>query len=355
MRKLKHLPLEHWPKADRDAFDAAYRPGDIFDEDRGPGAHHSEGWRRMIRTTWCRWLGFLTDHYSADLMRPPVERITPERVRAFVEHLSAGVRPTTVAMAVAHLYAAACLIASERDWRWLGSLNARLASLAKPEDRFDRLVPPWHTLDLGIEMMEEEAATLLSARKQRDLYYRDGLIIALDSAWPIRRRSIAALTVTRHFEFDAAGINILLHPEDTKSKRAESFRVPEKLLPYLLRYLKEIRPRLLGRRHHDGLWASSKGCPLTAGRICDIVRAHTKVRFGKAMGLHDFRRAACTFIATDAPDQIGLIPGVLQHTSLDMGEQHYNLARTVEASRRFAAHLARTRAKLRPLQTRNES
>jgi len=353
MQKLKHLPLADWPKADHDAFVAAYRPGDIFDEDRGPGAHHSDGWRRMIRTTWRRWLGFLTDYYPADLLKLPAERITPERLRAFVEHLSAEVRPTTVAMAVAHLYTAARLIAPEGDWRWLASLKARLAGRCSPEDRFDRLVPPWHTLDLGIEMMEE-AATLLSARKQRDLYYRDGLIIALDSVWPIRRRSIAALTVTRHLEFDAAGINILLRPEDTKSRRADSFRVPEKFLPYVLRYINEIRPRLLGRRHHDGLWASYKGCPLTAGRIYDIVRVHTKARFGKAMGLHDFRRAAHTFIATDAPDQIGLIPGVLQHTSLDVGDQHYNLARSVEASRRFAAHLARTRAKLRPAQVRNE-
>ena len=73
------------------------------------------------------------------------------------------------------------------------------------------------------------------------------------------------------------------------------------------------------------------------------------------MGLHDFRRAAATFIATDAPEKIGLIQGVLQHASLDVSEQHYNLARSVEASRRFAAHLARTRAKLKPVQTRNES
>jgi hypothetical protein len=86
--------------------------------------------------------------------------------------------------------------------------------------------------------MMDEAATLPSTGKERDLYYRDGLLIALISAWPIRRRGIAALTVTRHLEFDAAGVNILLFPEDTKAKRAESFRVPEDLLPYLLHYLK---------------------------------------------------------------------------------------------------------------------
>jgi hypothetical protein len=325
MRKLKHLPLEHLPKADHEAFEVAYRPGDIFDESRGPGAHHSEGWRRMIRTTWRRWLGFLTDHYPADLWKPPVERITPERMRAFVEHLSAEVRPTTVAMAVAHLYYAVCLIAPEADWRWLASLKARLASRAKPLDRFDRLVPAWHTLDLGIEMMEE-AVRSPSAATRRYLYYRDGLLIAFMSAWPLRRRSIAALTVTRHLEFDASGINILLFPEDTKSKRAESLRVADDLFPFLIRYLNEIRPRLLGRRHHDGLWASCKGCPLTADRIYAIVRARLAARFGKAMGLHDFRRAAHTFIATDAPDKIGLIPGVLQHTSLDTCDQHYNLA-----------------------------
>jgi hypothetical protein len=46
-----------------------------------------------------------------------------------------------------------------------------------------------------MEMMEE-AAGLPPSRKQRDLHYRDGLLIALISAWLIRRRSIAALTVT---------------------------------------------------------------------------------------------------------------------------------------------------------------
>ncbi len=238
-RKLKHLPVKDWPEADLEAFQHAYAPGDIFDEDRAPGAHHSEVWRRMIRTTWRRWLGFLTEHYPANLMKAPTERITPETTRAFVEHLSAEVRPTTVAMSVAHLYAAARPIAPAIDWRWLASLKARLAGRASPQDRFECLVPPWHTLDFGIEMMEE-AASLRSARSQRELHYRDGLLIAFMSALPLRRRNISALTVTRHLEFDAAGVNILLYPEDTKSKRAESFRVPDTLLPYLLSYLKRF-------------------------------------------------------------------------------------------------------------------
>jgi hypothetical protein len=72
------------------------------------------------------------------------------------------------------------------------------------------------------------------------------------------------------------------------------------------------------------------------------------------MGLHDFRRAGPTFLAMDAPDKIGLVPGMLQHASPEMGEHYYNVAKSVEASRRFAAHLARTRSRLRPLSTKEE-
>ena len=77
-------------------------------------------------------------------------------------------------------------------------------------------------------------------------------------------------------------------------------------------------------------------------------------RFGKAMGLHDRRRAGATFIAVDAPDQIGLIPGMLQHASADMGERYYNLSQSVEASRRFGAHLAKARERLRTIFPKSE-
>src|SRR5262249_44809407 len=143
-----------------------------------------------------------------------------------------------------HLYHAARLISPMTDWAWLRSLKSRLLSRAQPEDRFDRLVPAWLTLDFGIELMDEALELPLTGHNQREIQYRDGLLLALLSLWPIRRRSIAALTVSRHLEFDDLGINILLHPSDTKAKRSESFRVPEIMPPYLRRYVDEIRPRL---------------------------------------------------------------------------------------------------------------
>ena len=145
MRTLKHLPVSEWPEADREAFCAAYEPGDAFDETAGPGAHLAEGTRTWIRFTYRRWLGFLKTNYPDDLSLPPAERITPEKVRAFIEHLSAEIRPTSVAITVGCLYAAARLIAPTAEWAWLRSVKSRLECLARPQDRFDRLVPPGHT------------------------------------------------------------------------------------------------------------------------------------------------------------------------------------------------------------------
>ena len=349
MRTLKHLPVDEWPEADREVFRAAYEPGDVFDETAGPGAHLSEGSRRMIRSTYRRWLGFLKTNYPDDFSMPPHERITLERVRAFIDHLSGQIRPSSVAIAAAHLYDAARLIAPTTDWAWLRSIKSRLASCARPMDRFDRLVPPLQTLDFGIELMDAALMLPISDSKQREIQYRDGLLLALLSLWLPRRRSIAALTVSRHLELDDAGMNLLLHPSDTKARRAESFRVPEQLLPYFVRYLKEIRPVLVGGSAHDGFWASYRGPPLSTDRLYAIARGQVTAKFGKAMGLHDFRRAAATFLAMDAPEKIGLIPGVLQHASPEVSEQHYNLAHSVQAGRRFAAHLADARNRLRSL------
>ena len=348
MGQLKHLPINEWPEADREAFRAAYEPGDVFDETAGPGAHLSQGTRKMIKVSYRRWLGFLKANYPDDLSLPPAERIKPERVRSFIEHISAESKPITVALVTHLLNAAAKLIAPTTDWAWLGAIKSRLGYRAWPEDRFDRLVPPLQTLDFGIELMDAALKLAKSANKKCEIQYRDGLLLTLESLWPMRRRSLAALTFSGHFEFDDAGVNILLHPNDTKAKRAESHRVPEQLVPYIMHYLKRIRPVLLGRREHDGFWVSYRGSPLTAGRLYDIGRARTTAKFGKAMSLHDFRRSAATFLAMEFPEKIGLIPGVLQHASPEVNDRYYNLARQAKAGQRFAAHLAKEKERLRP-------
>jgi integrase/recombinase XerD len=346
-RKPKHLPVDQWPTDDIEAFAKAYAPGDIFDETAGPGAHLADGTRRLIQTAWRRLLGWFTASSPAALSESPADRLTPERMRAFVDHCLAETSVHTVAINVAHIYYGEKIIAPERDWSWLRHLKGRLVAGGKPRDRFEGLVAPWQTLSLGIELMDAAVKLPTTSHKRRELLYRDGLLLAVLSQSLLRRRSIAALTVSRHVEITADGINILLFAEDTKAKRAENVPLLEEIVPYLMQYLKQIRPQLLGGHAHDALWVSFRGCPLTAGGIYDAVRARVLAKFGKAMGLHDFRRAGATFLAIAAPDQIGLIPSILHHTSPEVGERHYNLAGSIQASRRHSQHVASLKAKLK--------
>lgn len=348
MATPKHLPLDLWPAADHTAFAAAYMPSDIFDDTAGRGVNLAAGTRQHIENAYRRWLGFLSSNEPEALKEPPLNRICKDRVRLYVEQLESQVRATTVAISIAGLLYAGQIIAPEHDWAWLRTVLRGLEVRATPEDRFDRLVPGVQTLELGFTLMDEAGQRARKTHKCREVLYRDGLLIALLSIWPIRRRSLASLTVSRHLERDADGITLLLHPEDTKSKRPESLRLPDVLVPYFTRHLDMIRPRLLRGNDHGGIWSSYRGTKLTDDAIYQAIKKRILVAFGKAMSVHDFRRAAATFLAIDAPELIGMVPGVLQHASPEVGEQHYNLARSTTASRRHSAHVTELRARLRP-------
>jgi hypothetical protein len=348
-RSLKHLPEAEWPREDDQLFEMAFATGDIFGDNIGVGADLSQGTRRTIRFGWRRWLGFLAAEHPGDLRLPAADRITPDRVRAYVEHLNTDMNATSVAMTVTHLYNAARLVAPDRDWRWLKALKRRLHARGKPEDRFERLVPAHRTLDLGMTLMDTADSLPATGQMEREIQFRDGLILAILSLWPVRRRSLAALSLDRHLKrIGDDQVELLLFPEDTKAKQMESWPVPEILLPFFKRYLDEVRPRLARLRNHGALWVGQHGHPLSEGGLYAAVWRRTAEEYGLPMSTHDFRRAAATFLAMESPDKVGLTPGVLQHTSPETSARHYNLSRSMSASRRHSATLSALRTRLQP-------
>lgn len=350
MRHLKHLPEADWPPEDLRLFERAFEPGDVFDDRGAPGAHLSERSRRTIRFGWRRWLAFLAAHHPDDLLLKAVDRVTPDRVRAYIEYLNTDVGATSVAMTLTQLYNAIRLIAPDGNWNWLRALKRRLHARAKPQDRFERLVPAHQTLDLGITLMMTADNLTASGRLEREIQFRDGLILAILSLWPIRRRSLAALALDGHVRRRVGDnhLELLLLPEDTKSHRMESWLVPEILLPYVKRYLDEVRPRLARAANHDAFWVGQHGHPLSEGGLYAAVCRRTTEAYGLAMSLHDFRRAAATFLAMESPEKVGLIPGILQHATPETGDRHYNLARSTSASRRHSETLYALKVRLRP-------
>ena len=333
-KQPKHLKIEDWPKTDRLAFEAAFMAGDIFDDQCPPGANLSVGSRRKNQNSYGRWLGHLAVADPEALLIPPGERLTVDRIRRFVLELQDEVRATTVASTVDGIYQTARLIAPAIDWSWLSGLKRRLHAQSEPLDRFGKLVMPDETLEIGVSLMESASDAVPRTHKLNEVEYRNGLIIALLTFWPIRRRSIAALTANRHIEQSEGRINLLLYSEDTKGRRSEAITLHPILFPYFEHYLAKIRPILLGEKTSVALWVSQRGGPLT----------------GKSMGLHDFRRAAGTYIAQTMPEKIGILPGLLRHCDPNTGQRHYNQARSETASRRFAEVQREMRGKYRAVQ-----
>src|SRR5215211_7941439 len=187
------LRVEHWPAADRDAWLALFTTGDLFDE-QSRGAHLAPRTRTSLENVYGRWLGFLARTEPTALAEPCGARVTRERVMAFAQHLAETNIASSVAGQLRHVRGALRLLAADQDWAWLLTIAKRIEARAERRSKRHRLRTSDELFVLGFRLMQEgEAALQESGRitKEAALTYRDGLIIALLSVAPMRRRNVA--------------------------------------------------------------------------------------------------------------------------------------------------------------------
>lgn len=67
-------------------------------------------------------------------------------------------------------------------------------------------------------------------------------------------------------------------------------------------------------------------------------------RFCKRINPHLFRDIAATSIATEIPEDVGIVRSVLGHSDMRTGERFYNQARSVSVSLAYQAALNRFRS-----------
>ena len=91
------------------------------------------------------------------------------------------------------------------------------------------------------------------------------------------------------------------------------------------------------------LWVTRLGTPVTPNRMWWNICKRTRERFGHTINPHLFRDAAATSIAIEDPVHVRMIARILGHTSMATAERHYNQATSVEAARRYQAHLQERR------------
>jgi integrase len=335
------MPIAEWPALDLQAWEAGLRSGTPF-EPGGPAASWADATRETVQNGYGRWLTWLKCHDLLDPSVPPADRITKERLAAYESDLRSQVADFTVFTRVQQVGDALRAMVPDKDWRWILRAAHRIRSLATPaRDKRSRLQSPDRLIDLGMQLMAEAESRPERSLLQRALTYRDGLIIAFLAYRPVRARTLTAISLGQQLISRGGSWWLIFGPEDTKTRQRLEFPFPAELVPQLECYLAVHRPALLsrgGRRptaSTQALWVSQDCGPMGQAAISYWIHRRTKAAFGKTLGPHMFRDAAATAIAIFDPEHVLIIKSILGHATITTSEKHYNMARGLEAGRRY--------------------
>src|SRR6516165_435429 len=191
------LPFEQWPAVDRTRWQAAFKVGDIFDDD-SRGSNLSAATREALRVNYAQYLKFLSEKHASLIDLPPEDRIDRDIIAGYVGWLRRGQSESTIPISLQHLRLAYRLVCPDEDWSWLLTIIKRLAAAAPRRARRYHLVTSDQLYLVGIGLMDgavAEADAAKAVSKALALRYRDGLIIAYLALIPLRRRTLAALRI----------------------------------------------------------------------------------------------------------------------------------------------------------------
>ena len=331
--------LEDWPQFDTDRWRRATRAVDRLDYPESP-ARWSRKHRRICEDSYGRFLRWLDENDFA-ISEPPSRRFDRPAVVRFVQHLRGlGYLANTVSKFVDGVYYITRAIEPEHEWMWLRDVRnaARRAALA---------IPPQHAIapdasalwKLGLNLMETMNSVELHRPFQREVQYRDGLMIAMLAVCPCRLQNFCSLRLGVHIVRQNGRYRVALRASETKAKRQKyETTLTRELTPRVDVWLKSYRPKLLAMGSSasgvtDALWVSIRGGPLRDHAVRYQLARRTSAIFGAAITPHRFRHAAATQILSANPNNAAIATAVLGHSHFATARHHYEVRSTLHASR----------------------
>jgi integrase/recombinase XerD len=296
------------------------------------------------RAAYGRWLGFLAEADPDRRITSGLDHLDRETLAGFLARLAAVLAPYTVRLYLTKLRVVALGLAPERRFTALTAVVRHLDRTARrARDKRARLVPARDLYALGVDLMRaaESRRTPLQAAGT----FRDGLMIALLAARPIRLSNLVSITIDQHLERQGDRYWLTFAAREVKNRRPLAFPLPEALTAPIERYLAGERPFLVAQAGRwksapgQALWVSANGSALKWRQVHERIVARTRARFGHPINPHLFRDAAATSIAIEDPDHVGIVAAILGHAAFQTAERYYNQATSLEATRRLQAVL----------------
>ena len=213
------LRVEDWPPIDQEIWREARMPM-RFDRRARIAGGWSEARCRIVCQGYGQWLSCLLRRGELDPMEPPERRVTCERIEAFVTELQARVVPWSVAMMIQATQHMLTVMAPDHDRDWLDTVVANLKRLARPaRDKRPHMVDPVQLYGLGIDLMTEARRRAADGDYHAATMGRDGLIIAILIACPVRIANLTMIEIGRHLIAAEGAYMLRFSEEETKTGR----------------------------------------------------------------------------------------------------------------------------------------
>jgi hypothetical protein len=238
--------------------------------------------------------------------------VTPDAVAIWVEGMLARMSLCSVANRTRDLWYAMRILHPQGDWRWLWEDAETLYEEAGPvRSKLSRICDIRDIRRAAITRMRRAGAkpkTIATA-----LEFQDGLVMLLLSYRPVRRRNLAETRLGVNLVVDQAFRSGRLLYESTKAGNRYEAVLPDKVLPWLRRFIEVYRPILAGPGVTDEAWLSREGGPLSASQLQRRIRRATQQELGKPISLHLFRDCLATTVSEIAPERIEDAARILGH------------------------------------------
>jgi len=330
------LPITEWPERDRQLWEEVITPPASPFQIASLASSWSPRRQLICRQAYGQWLSWLMARGVLLEQEHPEERIRPARLEEFVTDLIKRVAPVSVAMMIGAITRVLAVLAPETDWAWLRRIYQDLKAWASPSrNKRHYIVPSADLYALGIDLIET------AQKSDKDPYwqatqYRDGLMIALLAARPLRLRNFGALTLGISLLKDGSSYKIAFSADETKNGTAIETPLPFSLSAYLETYLSQHRALLLDRRETGthmtmALWVSRWGTAMGEAAVRHQIKLRTQAAFGHAIWPHLFRACAATSLAVGAPEEVRHAAALLGHTTFATTEKYYIQAQTLLA------------------------
>lgn len=263
-------------------------------------------------------------------------------MQAYVQHLQVKVAPRTMVSSLVGLKVMIKAMEPDKDWRWLADICNRLNRIAKPiKDKRTRILDSGMMFRTALEYLNELSQTDLSKRKQL-VGFRNGLMVAVMTACPLRRKNFADLALDATLRRVGENWVIKVPGEETKNKQPLELSVPRELVPHIKTYLERVRTHMANPAE-AAVWVSWNGTRLAYHAVYTAFTRITVTLFGRPINPHLFRDSAATTLATVSLKAVMSAPGLLGHLNAATTANHYIHASGLDASRRMNEILLRAK------------